>query len=59
MKITGSFTRIVERRSLVILVAVLAISAFAAWSVSRISVLTTMDTFLSPESEALQGYRAC
>ena len=58
MKITTFVGRIVERHAVAILIVVLVLSAFAAWSVSRISVVTTQDTFLSAESEAYRGYRA-
>jgi predicted RND superfamily exporter protein len=58
VKVTEFVGRMVERHAVVILVIVLIISAFAAWSVSQISVITTQDTFLSAESEAFRGYRA-
>lgn len=58
MRITQYIGRMVERHAVAILAVVLVLSAFAAWSVSQISVLTTQETFLSPESDAFQGYRA-
>lgn len=58
MKIATFLGRIVERHAVVILVLVLIVSAFAAWSVSGISVVTTQNAFLSEESEAYRGYRA-
>jgi len=58
VNITTRIGHMVERHAVAILVVVVVLSAFAAWSVSQISVLTTQDTFLSPESEAFQGYRA-
>ncbi len=57
MRITESLARLVERRAAFVLIVVLIVSAFAAWSVSRISVVTTYDTFLSTESDAFKGYR--
>ncbi len=58
MKITTFVGRFVERHAVAVLIIVLVCSAFAAWSVSGISVVTTQDAFLSAESEAYQGYRA-
>ncbi len=58
MKITTFVARLVERHAVAILIVVLVLSAFAVWSVTQISVLTTQDTFLSSESEAFRGYRA-
>jgi predicted RND superfamily exporter protein len=58
VNIRARIARIVERHALVILVVVLVLSGFAAWSVTNISVLTTQDTFLSAKSQAFQGYRA-
>ena len=58
MKLTSAIGRMVERHAVVILVIVAILSAFAAWSVSHISIVTTQDTFLSPESEAFRGHRA-
>lgn len=58
MRITERIGRIVERHALAILIVVLVFSALAAWGVSKISVITTQDTFLSPKSEAFQGHEA-
>lgn len=58
MRITRVLGRLVERHAVAILVIVLVLSAFAAWSTSQISVLTAQDTVLSPGSEAFKGYRA-
>ena len=58
MKITARVARIVERHAMAILVVVLVLSAFAAWSVTNISVATGQDSFLSAKSAAFQGYRA-
>jgi len=58
MKVTTAVGRSVERHAVFILVAVLVFSAFAAWSVNGISVVTTQDAFLSAKSEAYRGYRA-
>ena len=58
MRIMTFVGRMVERHAVAILIIVLALSAFAVWSVTGISVVTTQDTFLSPKSQAFQGYRA-
>lgn len=58
MRVTERIGRIVERHALAILIVVVVLSALAAWGVSKISVITTQDTFLSPKSEAFQGHKA-
>ncbi|NLE73425.1 MAG: RND family transporter [Actinobacteria bacterium] len=58
MRITDRIGKIVERHAPIILIVVVVLSALAAWGVSRISVITTQDTFLSPKSEAFQGHKA-
>ena len=58
MKIAASLSRFIERRAVLILVIVLVVSAFAGWSASQISVVTTQDAFLSADSDAFVGYRA-
>ena len=58
MKITHAVGRFVQRHAVLILSIVLVFSAFAAWSVTQITVVTTQDTFLSPESDAFRGYKA-
>ncbi len=58
VKITTLVGRMVERHAVAILIIVLLLSSFAAWSVNGISVVTTQDAFLSAESEAYRGYQA-
>lgn len=58
MKTARSIGRVVERRAVAILLLVLVLSALAGWSVSRISVVTTQNAFLSEQSDAYRGYRA-
>ena len=58
MKIMMRVGRVVEGHAVAILMVVLVLSAFAAWGVSRITVVTDQQTFLSPTSEAFRGYRA-
>ena len=58
MKPTHMIAEFVRRHAVVLLVLVVVLSVFAAWSVTQMSVVTTQDTFLSPESEAFKGHRA-
>ncbi len=58
MSIIRFIARMVERHAVVLMIIVIIASAFAAWSASGISILTTQDAFLSPKSEAFQGYGA-
>jgi predicted RND superfamily exporter protein len=57
VKITTFVGRIVERHAVAILIVVLALSAFAVWSVTGMSVVTTQNAFLSAKSEAYRGYQ--
>lgn len=58
MKPTQMIVGFVRRHAVILLVLVVVFSAFAAWGVTQISVVTTQDTFLSAESEAFKGHRA-
>jgi uncharacterized protein len=58
VKIATFVGRIVERHAVAILIVVLVLSAFAAWSVTGISVVTSQNAFLSASSEAYRGYQA-
>jgi hydrophobe/amphiphile efflux-3 (HAE3) family protein len=58
VKIAKLLGKIVERRALAILIVALALTALAGLSVSNISLLTTQEAFVSPESEAFLGYQA-
>lgn len=58
VKIMAGVARAVERHAVAILTIVLVVSAFAGWSASQISILTTQDSFVSSESAVFQGYRA-
>jgi hydrophobe/amphiphile efflux-3 (HAE3) family protein len=58
VKLRQLVLRIVERHALAILLVVIVLSALAAWSVTKISVVTTQDAFLSTESGAYRGYEA-
>lgn len=58
MKIAAFLDKIVERHTLAVLVVALIFAGFAAWSASTISMVTTQDAFISPESDAFKGYLA-
>lgn len=58
MKVWRFVGTIVERHPVAIVMAVLVLTALAAWSASGISIVTTQEAFLSPDSPAFQGYKA-
>jgi hydrophobe/amphiphile efflux-3 (HAE3) family protein len=58
VKIARSIGKIVERRTLLILIVGLLLTGIAAWSVSNISLVTSQEAFISRDSEAYKGYLA-
>jgi len=48
--------RFIERRALVILILVVALSALAGWGLTGIEVVTSQEAFISADSDAYQGF---
>ncbi len=48
--------RFIERRSLVVLLLVVAFSALAGWGVTTTDIITSQEAFISTESEAYRGF---
>lgn len=56
MRLRQLVVRFIERRTLTILVMLIALSALAGWGVTTTSIITSQDAFISTDSEAYQGY---
>lgn len=56
MRLMQLMVRFIERRALVILILVIALSALAGWGLTTTSIITSQEAFISTDSDAYQGF---
>ncbi len=56
MRLRQLIIRAIERRTIVLLLLALALSGLAGWSITKTTIVTSQDAFISTDSEAYRGF---